>query len=295
MKLHLVDGTFELFRAWFGAPRATTSDGREVGATRGVLRTILSLLQEKDCTHVGVAFDHVIESFRNDLFAGYKTGAGLEPALVAQFPLVERACEALGVVVWPMVEFEADDAIATAAARFADAVDQVVICTPDKDLAQCVRGDRVVLLDRMRKTQLDEAGVIEKFGVPPRSIPDWLGLVGDTADGIPGIPKWGAKSAAAVLTRYGHLEAIPPDAAQWDVPVRGAAALAAELAPRGAEAALYRRLATLRGDVPLTEDLAALEWRGAHREALAAVCDELDFPRFLDRVPRWATGRAGPA
>jgi 5'-3' exonuclease len=290
MKVHLVDGTFELFRAWFGAPPAATRDGREVGATRGVLRTLLSLLKEPDCTHVGVAFDHVIESFRNDLFAGYKTGAGLEPQLVAQFALVERAARALGVVVWPMVEFEADDALATAAARFADQVDQVLICSPDKDLAQCVRAERVILVDRMRRTQLDEAGVREKFGVGPTSIPDWLALVGDSADGIPGIPRWGAKSAAAVLARYQHLDHIPRDVASWDVAVRGAASLAAELAARPAEAQLYRKLATLRTDVPLAEELTDLEWRGADRAALAAVCEELELESFAEKVPRWRTG-----
>lgn len=290
MRIHLVDGTFELFRAYFGPPSAQTPAGLEVGATRGVMRTLLSLVEEPDCTHVAVAFDHVIESFRNDLFAGYKTGAGLPQELVAQFTLVERACAAMGFVVWPMVEFEADDAIATAAARFADEVDQVVVCSPDKDLAQCVRTDRVVLFDRMRKKGLDEAGVVAKFGVSPRSIPDWLALVGDSADGIPGIPRWGAKSAAAVLARYGHLEQIPADAASWDVAVRGAASLATELRAHTSEALLYRTLATLRTDVPLAESADDLRWRGPDREALSEICHTLDFERFVDRA--CATGRA---
>lgn len=289
LRVHLVDGTFELFRAWFGAPRASV-DGREVGATRGLLRTLLSLLTAPtgpQATHVAVAFDRVIESFRNDLFPGYKTGDGVEPDLMAQFPLAEQAARALGVVVWPMVRYEADDALATGAHRYAEDADQVVVCSPDKDLAQCVRGDRVVLEDRMRGTILDEAGVSAKFGVSPRSIPDWLALVGDTADGIPGIPRWGAKSAATVLARYGHIDAIPDDAARWDVTVRGAASLAAELAARRGEAELYRTLATLRTDVPLPQSLPDLEWRGADRERLVDLCASIGFERFVDRVPRF--------
>ena len=211
MRLHLVDGTYELFRAYFGAPKAFGRQGAEVGATRGLLRSMLALLGEPGVTHVGVAFDHVIESFRNDLFDGYKTSAGVPEDLLAQFPLAERAAEALGLVVWPMVEFEADDAIGTATARWQHLpeVEQVVICTPDKDMAQCVRGSRIVLLDRMRRKILDEPGVVEKFGVAPESIPDWLALVGDSSDGYPGVPRWGAKSAAAVLSVYQHLEDIP--------------------------------------------------------------------------------------
>lgn len=288
MKLHLVDGTFELFRCWFGAPRAQDADGVEIGAVRGILRTLLALLQEDDVTHVGVAFDHVIESFRNGLFDGYKTGAGVEPELLGQFELAERACRALGVVVWPMVEFEADDALATAAARFRDRVDQVQICSPDKDLAQCVVGTRVVTRDRIRGTLLDEDGVREKFGVSPASIPDWLALVGDAADGIPGIQGWGAKSAATVLARYGHIEEIPPSADQWEVKVRGAARLSERLEARRDDALLYRRLATLRADVPVHEELDDLRWRGARREELREVCAALGWERFLDRVPRWA-------
>jgi len=273
-----MDGTYELFRMFFGAPSTKAPDGREVGATRAMVRSFSAMLSQDEVTHVGVAFDHVIESFRNDLFAGYKTGAGIEPDLLGQFELVERACAALGLVVWPMVEFEADDAIATAAARFAadDRVEQVVIGTPDKDLGQCVRGDRVVLWDRMRRKVMDEAAVTEKHGVPPRAIPDYLALVGDTADGIPGIPRWGAKSTAAVLSRYGALEAIPLDAADWDIKVRGAATLAKNLAASIEDAKLYKVLATLREDVPLTEDLDAMRWRGPDLDALARLGEELD-------------------
>ena len=211
MRIHLIDGTYELFRAYYGAPGTLGPDGSEVGATRGILRSLLSLLREDGVSHVACAFDHVIESFRNDLFDGYKTGEGVPAELMAQFPLAERAAHALGLVVWPMVEFEADDALATAAARFAVSsdVEQILICTPDKDMAQCVSGSRIVCLDRMRRRILDEPGVAEKFGVSPASIPDWLALVGDDADGIPGVPRWGGKSASALLARYGHLEAIP--------------------------------------------------------------------------------------
>ncbi len=289
MRVHLVDGTYELYRAHFGAPDALGPDGTDVGATRGLLRSMLALLREDGVSHVAIAFDHVIESFRNDLFDGYKTGDGVPEELMAQFPLAERAAAALGLVVWPMVEFEADDALATAAAR-ADAagdVEQVVICSPDKDLAQCVRGTRVVCLDRSRRRVLDEAGVHEKFGVAPSSIPDWLALVGDDADGIPGVPRWGARSAAALLARYRHLEAIDDDATRWDVPVRGAAALAASLREHRREALLYRRLATLRTDVPLAEGPGDLRWIGASRAGLAAIADELGEPGILDRVPRW--------
>jgi len=289
MRLHLVDGTFELFRAHFGAPGSVTSDGREVGATRGFMRSLLALLKEPGVTHVGVAFDHVIESFRNQLFAGYKTSEGLPPELLAQFPLAERAAHALGVVVWPMVEFEADDALATAAERWGEApgVEQVVICSPDKDLAQCVRGSRVVSFDRIRKVETDEAGVVAKFGVPPAAIPDLLALVGDEADGIPGVPRWGSKSAAAVLARYGRLEDIPDHEGEWDVKVRGAAALAAQLREHRTAAMLYRTLATLRRDVPLPESLDDLRWRGADRAALEALSADVGERGVLERVERW--------
>jgi 5'-3' exonuclease len=288
VRVHLVDGTFELFRAFFGTPRASGAGGTEVGAIRGLIATLIALLREPDVTHVGVAFDHVIESFRNELFPGYKTGEGIEPELLSQFPLAERAAGALGLVVWPMVEFEADDALAAAAARYgADpGVEQVVICSPDKDLSQCVEGERVICRDRMRGTNRDEAGVIRKFGVRPESIPDWLALVGDSADGIPGVPGWGAKSAGAVLARYGHIAAIPDDPAVWDVSVRGAARLAGALNERRKEAALYWTLARLREDVPLSETLADLEWGGASSE-LRDVCDEIGAPELAERVPRW--------
>jgi 5'-3' exonuclease len=259
-----------------------------VGAIRGLLATLVSLLREPEVTHVACAFDHVIESFRNDLFAGYKTGEGIEPDLLAQFHPAERATAALGVVVWSMVEFEADDALATGAFRFAAApeVEQVFICSPDKDLSQCVAGTRVICRDRLRKADRDEAGVVARFGVRPASIPDWLALVGDTADGIPGIPGWGEKSAAAVLARYESIDRIPDDSASWDVAVRGRDRLAGSLRERRDEAALYRRLATLRTDVPLGESLADLEWRGARSRELEAICREVGFEELLTRVPR---------
>lgn len=286
VQIHLVDGTFELFRAFYGAPSAKAPDGREVGATRGVLRSCLRLLRQPEVTHVAWAFDHVIESFRNDLFAGYKTGEGIEPALYAQFELAESACRALGVVVWPMIEFEADDALATACARFRvlPEVERVVICSPDKDLAQCAIDDSVVLWDRVRDKRLDRQGVVEKFGVLPESIPDYLALVGDTADGIPGIPRWGAKAASTLLRRYKHLEQIPKDSVVWDVAVRGAQALSFNLRQQFDAALLYRRLATLRTDVPLTEDLSALAHRGIDWVKLEALCAELGDEAFLERL-----------
>jgi 5'-3' exonuclease len=288
-RVHLVDGTYEVFRAFYGAPPAHDRSGRPVGALRGLLATLVSLLREDGVTHVACAFDHVIESFRNELFAGYKTGEGIEPDLRAQLHPAERAAAALGVVVWPMVEFEADDALATAAVRLGGdpAVEQVVVCSPDKDLAQCVVGRRVVCRDRRRGEDRDEAAVVTRFGVPPASIPDWLALVGDSADGIPGVPGWGEKSAATVLGRYGRIEAVPDDPAAWDVAVRGRDRLAASLRGRRDDALLYRRLATLRTDVPLAEGLADLEWRGARRVDLEALCREIGFEGLLARVPRW--------
>ena len=287
MRIHLVDGTYELFRAFFGAPPAKAPDGREVGATRGLLRSLAALVRSEGATHVGVAFDHVIESFRNDLYLGYKTGEGIEPALLAQFELAERAAAALGFAVWSMVEFEADDALATAAARFAEdpAVEQVVIASPDKDLAQCVRGTRVVCLDRLRRKTLDEKGVIEKFGVPPASIPDWLALVGDSADGYPGLPRWGAKSAGAVLARWQHLDRIPDQARDWGVAVRGAETLAASLRERRDQLALFRTLATLRTDVPLTESLGELRWHGPRHAELGRLCAEIGDAGFPASIP----------
>jgi len=287
--VHLVDGTYELFR-YFMSPGAAfdRSTPPELRAVRGVVGSILGML-EGGATHLGVATDHVIESFRNALWPGYKTGEGMDPVLYAQFEPLEEALCALGVAVWPMVEFEADDALAAAAAiAAADArVEQVVICTPDKDLAQCVRGDRVVQLDRRRGEQRDEAGVVRKFGVPPASIPDWLALVGDSADGFPGLPGWGATSAATVLARYGHLERIPERAADWDVSVRGAARLAATLAEQGERARLFRALATLRADAPIGTDVDALRWVGPRPE-LAAWSERLGSPSLQDRAAKLA-------
>ena len=286
MKIHLIDGTYELFRGFYGPPPKKAPDGREVGATVGLLRSLLALLNDPDVTHVGVAFDHVVESFRNDLFAGYKTGEGIDPDLFAQFPLAEAAVAALGLVVWPMVEFEADDAIATAAIRFRDdpAVQQIIVCSPDKDLAQLVAGQRVVCWDRRREIIYDEAAVMEKYGVPPASIPDWLALVGDSADGIPGIPAWGAKSAATVLSQFGHIEEIPADLAQWPISAGRARRLAENLAAQRDDALLYRRLTMLRSDVPLTESLSDLEWRGARSE-FRQFCHELGVDDLPGRVP----------
>ncbi len=292
MNIHLVDGTYELFRAHFAVPPAKAPDGREVGAVRGLIRTLLLLLRQDDVSHVGFAFDHVIESFRNDMFAGYKTGEGTPEDLLGQFPLAERAAAALGMIVWPMVEFEADDAIATAAARWkaAPGVDQVVICSPDKDLAQMVEEREVVCLDRRREITLDEDGAREKFGVSPESIPDYLGLVGDAADGIPGIPKWGAKTSARMLERYRHIESIPKDLSQWDVELRGAAGISSSLEEHREDALFYRQLATLRLDVPLTESLEQLEWQGIRREEFQALCAELGFSDFGIQDHEWRAG-----
>ncbi|MSR61610.1 MAG: flap endonuclease [Planctomycetes bacterium] len=287
MRVHLVDGTYELFRAWFGAPKASAPDGAEVGAARTLARQLLKHVREQEITHLGVAFDHVIESFRNELFAGYKTGAGLEPELYAQFELAEDVTRALGFVTWPMVAFEADDALATAATICAkDArVTQVCLMTPDKDLAQCVSGTRVVT--QWKERVLDADGVRARFGVAPASIPDYLALVGDEADGIPGLPGFGARTAATLLAAYEHLEAIPAESSVWRVELRGAAKLAHTLVERRDDALLYRRLATLRTDAPLAEDVDALEWRGAERAALEAVCARLGDPKLLERVTRW--------
>ena len=285
MRIHLVDGTYELFRSHFGAPPRKSSDGREVGATLGLLRSLFMLVSTPGVTHVACAFDHVVESFRNDLFPGYKTSDGIDADLLAQFPVAERAVAALGLVVWPMVEFEADDALGTAASRFKDrsGVEQVVICSPDKDLAQAVSGEKVVCWDRRRDIVLDDAGVLEKFGVRPHSIPDWLALVGDAADGFPGIPGWGAKSAATVLSRFERLEAIPDDPGRLGLPLGRATRLAESLTARREEAFLYRRLATLRDDVPIEEELADFEWRGPKPE-LEEVCRELGDEGLLKRV-----------
>ena len=263
LNVHLIDGTYELFRHYYALPPAKDATGREVAAVRGVVNSVLGLITA-GATHVGVATDHVIESFRNRLWSGYKTGAGIEPELFAQFPLLEQALSALGITVWPMVEFEADDALAAAAA-IADAdarVERVFICTPDKDLGQCVRGTRVVQMDRRTRVVRDEAGVIAKFGVPPASIPDYLALVGDAADGYPGLPGWGAKSAAAVLAKFGHLESIPDDWQTWSVNATSPARLARTLAAERGRALLFRTLATLRTDIALLESVDDLRWQG---------------------------------
>jgi len=284
VNVHLVDGTYELFRSFFGAPSAKSPDGREVGAVRGLLASMGALLRDEFTTHVAVAFDTAVESFRNDLFDGYKTGEGIDEDLWAQFPLAERAVRALGCVVWPMVEFEADDGLATGAVRFAadDQVERVFICTPDKDLGQMV-GGKIVQYDRKQQKLYDEDAVYEKFGVPPESIPDYLALVGDAQDGIPGLPRWGAKSTANVLVSYGHLEQIPDDAGDWQVKVRGAQALAEALRENRQDAELYRKLATLRTDVPLQEGLDDLHWTGP-TDDLAPLCEELGFERFVARM-----------
>lgn len=287
MKLHLLDGTYELFRSYFGVPSRLSPDGQEVGAVYGIIGSTLGLLRQADVTHVGAAFDTVIESFRNDLFDGYKSGEGIDEELFSQFALAERALNTLGVVVWSCYEFEADDAIAAAAFKYGDDFEQVVMLSPDKDLAQCVVDTRVVTFDRRQEILRGESGVIEKFGVPPQSIPDYLGLMGDTADGIPGLPGWGAKSSSVLLARYGHIEEIPDSEADWDVKVRGAAKLAATLREKRDEALLYRHLATLRRDVPLSESIADLEWRGVKRDDYEALCEELGFNEIATRPHLW--------
>ncbi len=291
MEIHLIDGTYELFRHHLGLPSEVAADGRS--ATRGVVRSVLDLIQG-GASHVGVATDSVIESFRNDLWPGYKTGEGIDPVLLGQFPLLEEALSALGVTVWGMVEVEADDALATAAARAArdPEVTRVVICTPDKDLAQCVVGRRIVQLDRRAGVTRDEEGVRERFGVCPGSIPDYLALVGDSADGFPGLPGWGAKSAAAVLARHGHIDAIPDDPADWDVTVRGAARLGASLREGRELAGLFRVLATLRSDTPdvLEGGVGDLRWRGP-APAFAQMCARLGSEDALARANALAEGR----
>ena len=282
-QLFLVDATYELFRSWFGAPPKKAPDGREVGASRGVVSTLLYMLRDEGATHVGCATDHVVRSFRNDLFEGYKTEEGVPQELLAQFPLIEDLMRAMGLVVWPMVEFEADDAMAAAAVKFAGDTDKVWLATVDKDLAQCVRGEHVMMVDRRRKSTLDEEGINEKFGVAPSQIPDYLALVGDTADGYPGLPGWGAKSAAAVLRAHGTIEQVPDDPAKWTATVRGAAKLAQTLSTMRTEVALYKRLATLRTDVPITETFAELEWKGAKKE-LREMTRQLGFEDVCERV-----------
>ena len=290
MKVHLIDGTYELFRAYFAIPSLASPAGEPVSAVRGIIQTLLALLRQDDVTHIASAFDHTIESFRNELFDGYKTGEGVPSDLMSQFDKAEEAVSALGIVVWPMTEFEADDAIATAATRLVEEpeVNQVVICSPDKDLAQVVRGREIVCLDRRKKVVLDESGVLAKFGVPPVSIPDYLALVGDSADGIPGIPRWGAKTTSQVLTKFPHVEDIPDDPSVWDIELRGLGGVATSLAENRDEALLYRQLAKLRLDVPLSESLDELGWHGVNRKRYTSLCARFGFSGLADLPHRWS-------
>jgi 5'-3' exonuclease len=286
MNIYLIDGTYELFRHFFALPSAKDSNGQEVAAVRGVLSSVLSMIEAGD-THLGVATDHVVESFRNDLYPGYKTSEGVPPELLSQFPILEDALRAMGVLIWPMVEFEADDALASAAAKAAknERAKQVIICTPDKDLSQCVVGTRIVQLDRRQNALRDEAGVIEKFGVKPTSIPDYLAVVGDSADGFPGIAGWGAKAASAVLSHYTYLENIPQDWHQWPSSIRRARTLAESLFGAWNDALLFRTLATLRLDVPVFETVEDLRWQGPRPE-FEALCRRLESPNLFNRANR---------
>ena len=288
MKIHLVDGTYELFRAHFGAPPKKSASGQEVGATLGLLRSMLLLLSDPEVTHVAVAFDHVIESFRNKLYAGYKSSTGVEPVILNQFPLAEAAVKALGLVIWPQVNYEADDVIATAAAKFKKlkSVEQIVICSVDKDLTQMVDGVRVICWDRRREIVLDENGVTDKFGVPPESIPDFLALVGDSADGYPGIQGWGEKSTATVLAKYKHIENIPKDPKKLGLGLGRATTLLENLRNNYQDALLFRELSTLRTDVPFKENLNDLKWQGA-TQRLKKVCMELGSESILERIKKW--------
>lgn len=288
MKIHLIDGTYELFRAHFGAPPKKSLSGQEVGATLGLIRSLLMLLQTEGVTHVAVAFDHVIESFRNKMYAGYKTSEGVDPIILNQFEIAEKAISALGVPVWSMVKFEADDAIATAVTKFKKekSVEQVIICSVDKDLTQMVEGKKVICWDRRREILLDEKGVIEKFGVKPESIPDYLALVGDSADGYPGIKGWGEKSTSAILAKYKHIESIPKDPKKIPLSLGRATTLLENLQANYKDALLFRELSTLRQDVPLKENLKDLEWKGA-TEKFKRVCVELREGRIVERVKKW--------
>lgn len=291
MKVHLVDGTYELFRHYFAVPKSRNDAGVEIAATRGVVRSMLMLLSD-GATHVGVATDHVVESFRNGLWPGYKTGAGVPQDLLAQFPLLERALAACGFVVWPMTKYEADDALASAATEAAAYAEQVLICTPDKDLGQCVVGSHVVQYDRRQQKLLDEAAVVAKFGVLPASIPDYLALVGDSADGFPGLPGWGAKSAAAVLAKFGHIEDIPASVADWNLPMRGSGVLAATLVQEGKLALLFKDLATLRTNVRVHATPDRLRWKGPKRTFKKLAADELGAPDLHERSAAIATKRS---
>jgi 5'-3' exonuclease len=284
MDVHLVDGTYELFRHFFAVPAATDTTGQEIGAVRGVLISVLSMI-ERGATHIGVATDHVVESFRNDLYPGYKTSEGVPPELLSQFPVLEEAMAAMGVLVWPMVDYEADDALASAAAKAAqdDRVEQVLICTPDKDLSQCVVGTRVVQLDRRRDILRDEAGVVAKFGVKPESIPDYLAVVGDSADGFPGLPGWGQKAAALTFSQYTHLEDIPKDWREWHPSIRRAHLLSESLFNGWNDAQLFRTLATLRLDVPVFDTVEDLRWKGPLPN-FEEMCQRMKAPDLLRRV-----------
>jgi 5'-3' exonuclease len=288
MKIHLVDGTYELFRSFYGPPGRTAPDGREVGASVYLLRNLLTLITQDEATHIAVAFDHEIRSFRNDLYAGYKTGDDIDPLLLGQFDLAEELVSALGFVIWPMIEFEADDAIAAAAVNFAEdkRVDQVLICTPDKDLSQLV-GGKIVAWDRRREIVYDEAGVVEKYGVKPASIPDYLALVGDAADGIPGIEAWGAKSVATVLSRFGDIESIDEDTSDWGITRGRAKRLKENLFGNMEDALLYRELTRLRLDVPIKESVDDLEWQGARPE-LRDLLTDLGAEKIIESIPKWA-------
>jgi 5'-3' exonuclease len=284
LNIYLIDGTYELFRHFFALPSSKDDHGQEIAAVRGVLSSVLSMI-ETGVTHLGVATDHVVESFRNDLYPGYKTAEGVPPELLSQFPILEEALQAMGVRVWPMIEFEADDALASAATKSAqdERVEQVIICTPDKDLSQCVAGRRIVQMDRRKNTIRDEPGVIERFGVSPKSIPDYLALVGDSADGYPGISGWGAKAASAVLAHYCRLENIPHNPLQWPSTIRRARALAESLVLSWNDALLFRTLATLRLDVPVFTTVDELRWQKPHPE-FEKVCQRLKSSTLLDRA-----------
>lgn len=288
MKIHLVDGTYELFRAHFGAPPKKAPNGQEVGATLGLIRSMLLLLSDPEVTHVAVAFDHVIESFRNKMYAGYKSSEGVDPVILNQFPLAEASIKALGMVTWPMSKFEADDAIAAAVAKFkrSKQLEQIVICSVDKDLTQMVDGERVICWDRRREITLNEKGVIEKFGVPPESIPDFLALVGDSADGYPGIQGWGEKSTSAVLAKYKHIESIPKDPNRLGLGLGRATTLLENLQKNYKDALLFRELSTLRTDVPIKETLADLKWQGVYPR-FKKVCEELGNQSIPERITRW--------
>ena len=289
MKLHLLDGTYELFRAHYGRrDTLLASDGSDIRATMGIVDSTLGLLREPGVTHLAASFDTVIESFRNDMFDGYKTSAGMEEELLSQFPLAEEALGAIGVVVWGNIEFEADDKLAAAAIRWVDDVEQVIICSPDKDLCQAVIGQKIVTYNRREQKLIDEEGVVEKFGIHPESIPDYLALVGDTADGVPGLPGWGAKSSSSVLFRFPRLELIPESHEDWGVKVRGGEKLAATLRERMADALLYRELTTLRLDVPIEESLEDLEWKGVPEAKFKEFCARLGVDPGMTRVERWA-------